>query len=255
MAGILDQFSLAGKKAIVTGGARGLGNGIAQGLHEAGAEVMLIDVLPQVKEAAYKMNNSTVAAFALEADLFGKKNVVNAFTKAMEQLGGIDILVTAAGVQHRQEAVTFDETQWEKVLDINLSSVFYLCQCAGEYMMKKRNGRIINVASMLSFFGGVLIPAYAASKGGIAQITKALSNEWAGYGVCVNAIAPGYMETDLTATLREYPEQIEDIIKRIPAGRWGTREDVKGICVFLASEASKYITGSVIAVDGGYKSR
>ena len=255
MSGILDKFSLVGKKAIVTGGARGLGNGIAQGLHEAGAEVLIVDVLPDVHQASETMNDGTAAVHALQADLSGKENVVAAFEKSMELLGGVDILVTAAGIQHRQIAVDFDEAQWERVLNINLSSVFYLCQCAGKHMLEKKSGHIINVASMLAFFGGVMVPAYAASKAGVAQMTMALSNEWAGEGVCINAIAPGYMETALTATMRQYPQQVEDITRRIPAGRWGTQEDVKGVCVFLASEASNYITGSVIAVDGGYKAR
>ena len=255
MSGILDKFSLASKKAIVTGGARGLGNGIAQGLHEAGAEVLLVDILDDVHQAAETMSDNAAAVHALQADLRGKENVKDAFEKSMEILGGVDILVTAAGIQHREKAVDFDDAQWERILSVNLSSVFYLCQCVGRHMLEKKKGHIINVASMLAYFGGVLIPAYAASKAGIAQITMALSNEWAGEGVCVNAIAPGYMETALTATMRQYPQQVEDITRRIPAGRWGTEDDVKGVCVFLASDASSYITGSVIAVDGGYKAR
>ena len=253
MAGILDRFSLAGKKAIVTGGARGLGNGIANGLHEAGAEVLLVDVLPEVYAAASEMNEAAAPVHALQADLRGKANVVSAFEKAMEILGDVDILVTAAGIQHRQPAVDFEEGQWQRVLDINLSSVFFLCQCAGRHMVEKKSGHIINIASMLAFFGGIMIPAYAASKAGVAQITMALSNEWAGSGVCVNAIAPGYMKTMMTSTMD--PDQVSDVTKRIPAGRWGTEDDVKGLCVFLASDASSYITGTTIAVDGGYKAR
>jgi 2-deoxy-D-gluconate 3-dehydrogenase len=253
MPGVLDKFSLKGKKAIVTGGARGLGKGIAKGFYEAGAEVLLMDALPEVHEAARETGGEKV--FALEADLRGKDRVIAAFARSMELLGSVDILVTAAGVQHRQEALDFDAEQWERVLDVNLSSVFYLCQCAGRVMIEKGSGRIINVASMLSFFGGLLIPAYAASKGGVAQLTKALSNEWAGRGVCVNAVAPGYMETALTSTMRTWPDQVADITARIPVGRWGTPEDLQGVCVFLASEAGRYVSGSVIAVDGGYKSR
>ncbi len=250
---ILDKFKLDNKKAIVTGGARGLGNGIAKGLYEAGAQVSLIDILPEVYQAAKNIDEKNV--FALQADLQGRQQIREGFEKAIDILKDVDILVTAAGIQYRSSAIEFPEEQWERILRINLSSVFYICQCAAEYMIKKKSGHIINVASMLSFFGGIMIPAYAASKGGIAQLTKALSNEWSEYGVFVNAIAPGYMETELTVTMRKYPDQVKNITSRIPMGRWGTQDDVKGLCVFLASEASSYITGSIIAVDGGYKCR
>ncbi|MGI6154225.1 MAG: SDR family oxidoreductase [Christensenellaceae bacterium] len=255
MSNMLDLFNLKGKKAVVTGAARGLSLGIATGLHDAGVEVVLMDVLDTVHESAAVLGKSGSRAYAVQANLSGRENIETAFKKAVDLLGNVDILVNGAGVQHRCAAVGFPVSEWERVLDINLTTTFHMCQLAGRLMIEKGAGKIINIASMLTFFGGVMIPAYSASKGGVAQLTKALSNEWAGLGVNVNAIAPGYMETDLTATMRDYPDQVEEITRRIPAGRWGTPDDVKGICIFLASEASKYITGSIIAVDGGYQCR
>ncbi|MHB1315023.1 MAG: SDR family oxidoreductase [Christensenellales bacterium] len=255
MSNMLHQFSLEGKKAIVTGAARGLSYGMAEGLHDAGAEVALIDVLDQVHDSAQVLGAKGPKVYGVKANLDGRDNAEKAFLDAVNALGSVDILVNGAGVQHRCEAVDFPVSEWERVLNINLFTTFHMCQLAGRTMMEKGFGRIINIASMLAFFGGVMIPAYAASKGGVAQLTKALSNEWAIRGVNVNAIAPGYMETELTATMRQFPDQIQDITRRIPAGRWGTPDDVKGICVFLSSEASRYITGTVIAVDGGYSCR
>ena len=248
---IIDKFRLDGKNAVVTGGARGLGNGIARGLYEAGATVLLVDILPDVHKSAEEIDGDRV--FALQANLQGKDQIQKACQDAVDIIKDVDILVNAAGIQHREKAVEFPDEEWSRVLDINLTSVFYMCQCIGNVMLKKGSGSIINIASMLSFFGGVMIPAYAASKGGVAQLTKGLSNEWSKDGVRVNAIAPGYMETDMTATMKQ--DQIKDITARIPVGRWGTQDDVKGICVFLASEASIYITGAVIPVDGGYLCR
>ena len=218
------ELDLSGKKAIVTGGGRGLCRSIAEALHDSGAEVILI--------------GSSGSIFNKCMDLFD---------------GRVDILVNGAGVQFRSDAVDFPAEEWERVISINLSAVFYLSQMVGKVMIEHKYGKIINIASMTSFFGSERIPAYTASKAGIAQLTKALSNEWARSGVNVNAIAPGYMATKLTQDIKEKnPKQYQEITSRIPAGRWGTGEDLKGLAVFLASDASAYISGAVIPVDGGY---
>ena len=253
MSKLPERFSLQGKKAIVTGAARGLNFGIAQALHDAGAAVVIMDILDIVEDSASKIRDTGAGVFSIKADISDAKSRTEAFGEAISLLDGtLDILVNGAGIQHRCNAVDFPSEQWEKIIEINLSSLFYMCQLAGTVMLKKRYGKIINIASMLAFFGGIMIPAYAASKGGVAQLTKALSNEWVSNGINVNAIAPGYMETDLTATMRSFPGQVEEITKRIPKGRWGTADDLKGLAVFLASDASAYISGAVIPIDGGY---
>jgi len=256
MTNILESFSLDGKKAIVTGGAKGLSYGIAQGLYEAGAEVVLFDILDTVGESAHMLSGEDGMVHAIRVDIGDPSNRDDAFVKALDLLEGqLHILVNGAGVQHRCEAESFPGEQWEKVLAINLSSVFYMCKLASSVMLPAGYGRIINIASMISFFGGVMIPAYAASKGGVAQLTKALSNEWSGRGVNVNAIAPGYFQTDLSAALHSLPGQAEDATKRIPKGRWGKADDLMGLAVFLASDASEYMSGAVIPMDGGYLAR
>lgn len=253
---IIDMFKLEGRKAIVTGGARGLDYGIAEALHDAGAEIVLMDILDIVHDSAKKLSNNDKNVFAVQADISDEKGRASAFNEAVEKLGGsLDILVNGAGIQHRCNAVDFPSDKWEKIININLSSLFYMCQLAGSVMLKKGYGKIINISSMLAFFGGVMIPAYAASKGAVAQLTKALSNEWAGQGINVNAIAPGYMETDWTASMRTYQNQMDDATKRIPMGRWGTPDDVKGLAVFLSSDAAAYLSGAVIPIDGGYLAR
>jgi len=250
----MSSFSLAGKTAIVTGGAKGLCNGMAQALHDAGARVVLLDVIDLVHESAEKMSTPEAPVWGVQGDLTDTEKLPGVFAECLDKLGGhLDILLNGAGIQFRAPAEDFPLDRWQKVIEVNLSAVFYMAQLAGRQMLKQGGGRIINVASMCSFFGSVLIPAYSASKGGVAQLTKALSNEWAGRGVNVNAIAPGYMATELTANLKTVnPRQYEEITGRIPAGRWGQPEDLQGIIVFLASEASAYITGAVIPVDGGY---
>ncbi len=257
MQSILSKFNIEGKKAIVTGAAKGISYGIAEALHSAGVEVVLIDIVDTVYKSAEKLTaNREANVFGVKGDLGIEESRNKAFHEALSLLGGtVDILVNGAGVQHRCEAVDFPHDQWEKVININLSVVFYMCQLAGKVMLRKRYGKIINIASMLTFFGGIMIPAYAASKGGIAQLTKALSNEWVEKGVNVNAIAPGYMETDMTADISLYPQLVKDITKRIPIGRWGNANDVKGLVLFLSSDASRYLSGAVIPVDGGYLSR
>ena len=250
----MKLFSLEGKKAIVTGGARGLCNGIAQAFHDAGAEVVLLDVLDEVHEAARKMSENAPAVYAVQGDLSDTEHLENLFDICKENLGGrVDILLNGAGIQFRAPAIEFPEDRWRKIIDINLNAVFFLSQIAGRTMISQNYGKIINIASMCSLFGSVMIPAYTASKGAVMQLTKALSNEWASHGVNVNAIAPGYMATELTANMKKVnPQQYEEITGRIPANRWGNPEDLQGLAVFLASDASSYISGATIPVDGGY---
>jgi len=245
-------FDLKGKKAIVTGGATGLSLGAGEALHDAGAEVAIIDIAKNVEEKAKELSQQGPAVYGIRADLSNRKELREAFNLAVEKLGSLDILVNGAGIQRRNKCEEFSLEDWDAVIEINLTSVFELCQLAGRLMLKQGHGKIINFASMLSFFGGYTVPAYAASKGGVAQLTKALSNEWAGRGVNVNAIAPGYMATALNTQLINDPVRNESILKRIPAGRWGTPEDIKGTIIYLASKASDYVNGAVIPVDGGY---
>ena len=254
MESFIEKFSLQGKKAIVTGGARGLCYSIAEGLHEAGAEVVLVDIVDDVKESAEVLGKTGAKAHYVQGDLSDLENIHIIYEKSLEKLGGrVDILLNGAGIQYRCKAEDFPQDKWLKVIDINLNTVFLLAQLAGKTMLEENSGRIINIASMTSFFGSEMVPAYAASKGAVAQLTKALSNEWSSKGVNVNAIAPGYMETKLTSDMKEKnPKQYEEITGRIPMHRWGKPEDLKGIAVFLSSEASSYITGAIIPVDGGY---
>lgn len=252
----MNLFDLAGKKAIVTGAGGGLGGGMAEGLAEYGAEVLLMDVSARVQERAQALRERGFAAHAVVADLSSRPLVEQAFAEALAILGGrVDILVNAAGIIARHKCEDFPIEDWEKVINVNLTTTFSLCQLAGRVMLANGYGKIINIASMLSFFGGYTVPAYAASKGGVAQLTKALANEWASRGVHVTALAPGYMDTDLNARLINDPVRNTEILARIPAGRWGKPEDMKGVVVFLASHASDYLDGAVIAVDGGYLGR
>lgn len=254
MDSFIRKFSLLKKKAIVTGGAKGLCNGMAQALHDAGAEVVLLDILDSVEGAAQEMGKEGTPVYAVKGDLSDSEGLEAVYQECLDKLGGhLDILINGAGIQYRCPAVDFPADKWEKILKINLSAAFYMSQLAGKTMLKQGYGRIINVASMTVYFASVLIPAYAASKAGVAQITKALSNEWASSGITVNAIAPGYMATELTANMREVnPKQYEEITSRIPIGRWGNMEDLQGTVVFLASDAASYVSGTVIPVDGGF---
>lgn len=249
----MNIFDITGKKAIVTGASRGLGYSMAEGLMEAGCETAIIGSSDKIFLAAESFQKKGFKCFAVKADLRDRNQNYEAFNRCLEKLkNDLDILVTAAGIQRRHSAEEFPIDEWDEVININLNSVFIMCQLAGRIMLNKGRGKIINVASMNSFFGGQTIPAYAAAKGGVSQLTKELSNDWAKRGINVNAIAPGYMATDMNEALLNDKERCRQISLRIPAGRWGTGDDIKGITVFLASNASNYITGSVIPVDGGY---
>ncbi len=248
-------FDIKGKKAIVTGGSRGLGKGMAQGLHDAGVELVIMGTNEKVLKTAEEMNTSEAPVYGVLADFKNTDKVIKAFDEAMNILGDLDILVNNAGMQIRHPSVEFPLEDWETILKVNLTSAFVLSQKAGKIMMNKGYGKIINTASLLSFSGGFTVPAYAASKGAIAQVTKALSNEWAVKGINVNAIAPGYMDTDNIAAIKADEVRNAQILERIPAGRYGTPEDMIGVIVFLSSHASDYIHGSVILVDGGWMGR
>ncbi|HMM19310.1 MAG TPA: SDR family oxidoreductase [Selenomonadales bacterium] len=249
----MDLFDLTGKKAIVTGGSGGLGLGLVEGLHEAGAEVVIVGRSAKCHELADRIGRSGAGAYGVSGDLGDRGDLDRVFAEAVAKLDGtLDILVNCAGIQRRSPSAAFPIEDWDAVIEANLTAVFSLCQLSGRLMLDKGRGKIINIASMLSFFGGYTVPAYAASKGGVMQLTKALANEWAGRGVNVNAIAPGYMDTPLNAALINDPVRNRRILDRIPAGRWGTAGDMKGTVVFLASAASDYINGAIIAVDGGY---
>ena len=249
----MNMFDLTGKKAIVTGGGGGLGRGLVEGLHEAGAEVAIIDITDQIDAIANEIGKSGARVFGIKGNLGDREQLKQAFQAAVAKLGGtLDILVNCAGIQRRNPCVDFTARDWDDVIELNLSVTFLLSQMAGRIMLNKKKGKIINIASMLSFFGGYTVPAYAASKGGVAQLTKAFSNELASIGINVNAIAPGYMDTPLNTAIMADKERNSKILARIPAGRWGTPEDLKGLIIFLASEASNYINGAIIPVDGGY---
>jgi 2-deoxy-D-gluconate 3-dehydrogenase len=253
---MMDLFSLKGKNALVTGSQTGLGAGMAIGLAQAGANVVVHGIsmkgIPEVCEAVRAAGSRPVEAVADVSDAKACAELVE-FT--VKELGSIDILINNAGIIRRAPAAEFSEKDWADVIEINLTAVFRFCQLAGRHMLAQGSGKIINVASLLAFQGGITVPAYAAAKGGVAQITKSLANEWASKGINVNAIAPGYMATDNTAALRADASRSRQILERIPAGRWGTPQDLAGVAVFLASRASDYIHGTVLTVDGGWMGR
>lgn len=248
------NFSLKGKTAVVTGGAQGLCNAIAQAYHDAGAAVVLVDISGSVKDAAAAMTSQDAPVYYVQGNLADTAGLPKLVDECAAKLGGhIDILLNGAGIQFRCNAEDFPVDRWESIININLTSVFFMAQQVGRKMLEQGHGKIINIASMCSFFGSTMIPAYAASKGGVAQLTKALSNEWAGRGVTVNAMAPGYMITKLTENMKEVnPKGYAEITGRIPMGRWGQPEDLAGTAVFLASNASDYVSGAIIPIDGGY---
>jgi 2-deoxy-D-gluconate 3-dehydrogenase len=253
----LDLFRLGGKTALVTGASRGLGAGMAIALAAAGAEVALHASVNPAAETAKEIDGATGApTHLLTGDLGDPSTPRRLIDEAVSKMGRIDILVNNAGIIRRQAAAEHSDEFWDSVIEVNLSSVFRLCRSAGAHMIERRaGGKIINVASLLSFQGGITVPGYAAAKGGVMQLTKALANEWAPYGISVNAIAPGYMETDNTMALRQDPVRSRQIGERIPAGRWGTPQDLAGAVIFLASRASDYVNGHVLVVDGGWMGR
>ena len=248
-------YDITGRKAIVTGAAQGLAHGMAEGLMEQGAEVTIIDISPKTKEVAQEFTDRGFKCHGVIANLGDMEKLEAAFRESVRLMDGLDIIVNAAGVQKRHKSEEFPMEDWNFVMNINLNAVFRLCQLAGQHYLENGGGKIINIASMLSFFGGYTVPAYAASKGGVAQITKALANEWAGKNININALAPGYMATVMNTALMNDENRNDEILKRIPAGRWGTPDDMKGPVVFLASGASDYLNGAIIPVDGGYLSR
>jgi 2-dehydro-3-deoxy-D-gluconate 5-dehydrogenase len=253
----LDRFRLDGKVALVTGASRGLGAGMAVALAGAGADVVLhASQQPASATAAAIASTTGREPLTLIADLADRSAADRLMTDTLARFGRLDILVNNAGLVRRHPAAAHSDDDWDLVVQVNLSSVFRLCRAAGHHMIERRQGgKIINIASLLSFQGGITVPGYAAAKGGVMQLTKALANEWAVHGITVNAIAPGYMETDNTAALRADTTRNRQITERIPAGRWGTPEDLAGAAIFLASPASDYVNGHVLVVDGGWMGR
>lgn len=248
-------FDLTGRKAIVTGAAQGLAYSMAEGLMESGAEVAVIDISDRTVEVAREFCGRGFRCHGIQADLSRIDELEGVFSRAVDALGGLDIIVNGAGVQRRYRSEEFPTAEWDFVINVNLNSVWKLCQLAGRYFLENGGGKIINIASMLSFLGGYTVAAYAASKGGVAQLTKALSNEWAGKNININALAPGYMATALNTAIMNDPVRSKEILDRIPARRWGQPEDMKGAVIFLASGASDYLNGAIIPVDGGFLSR
>ncbi len=253
---ILDSFRLDGRVALVTGAAQGLGRGYALALAEAGADVAVLD-RADTAETCQALTALGRRCLSITCDLrqASVTDLNQIVSQVVTELGRLDILVNNAGIIRRAPAIEFSEADWDDVLQINLRAVFFLSQAAGKVMIEQGGGKIINVASMLSFQGGIIVPSYTAAKSGVAGITRALANEWAKHHINVNAIAPGYMATDNTAPLRADAVRSQSILERIPAGRWGTPDDLKGLVVFLASPASDYMTGAIVPVDGGWLAR
>ena len=256
MSSVLDQFNLTGKTALVTGCKRGIGKAMAEALAEAGADIIGVSAsLEPGSEVELAIRERGRQFHAYQCD-FSDREALHAFIgKVKGDHPVIDILVNNAGTILRAPAVDHSDDYWDKVIEVNLSAQFVLSREIGKEMVQRGSGKIIFTASLLTFQGGITVPGYAASKGGIGQLTMALSNEWAGSGVCVNAIAPGYIATDNTQALREDPSRSSAILGRIPAGRWGKPEDFKGPVVFLASPASDYMSGHTMVVDGGWMGR
>ncbi len=251
---MISLFDLGGKTAIVTGASTGLGRGMTLALASAGADLVLVDHV-ECGGVADEVRKLGRPALPLTLDLSLDGSAAAAVESAIRGFGKVDILINNAGIIRRAPAVDFSEKDWDDVMTLNARTVFFLAQAAARDMRKRRYGKIINIASLLSFQGGILVPSYAASKGAVAQLTKALANEWASDGITVNAIAPGYMATNNTKALREDPLRSKAILDRIPAGRWGQPEDLQGAALFLASAASDYVNGHVLVVDGGWMAR
>ena len=251
----LDLFRLDGRVAIVTGASTGLGQGMSLALAEAGADVVGVDYvdMPETETLISALGRGFLG---IKANLMSTEPIQGILEATVARFGRIDILVNNAGIIRREDALNFTEKDWDDVMDINVKTVFFLSQAvARQYIRQGGGGKIINIASMLSFQGGIRVPSYTASKSGVMGITRLMANEWAKYGINANAIAPGYMATNNTAPIRADEQRSADILARIPAGRWGTPGDVKGPVVFLASAASDYVNGYTLAVDGGWLAR
>ncbi len=249
-----NPFDLTGKVAVVTGANTGIGQAIAVALAAAGADVACVGRTP-AEDSVAQIEALGRRAALISADLSTIAPVGRIVDEAVDKLGGLDILVNNAGIIRRADAVDFTEADWDAVIDTNLKSVFFLCQAAGKRMIEQGQGKIINIASMLTFQGGIRVPSYTASKSGIGGLTKLLANEWAAKGINVNAIAPGYIATNNTAALQADEVRNKSILDRIPAGRWGAASDLGGAAVFLASSAADYVQGHILAVDGGWLAR
>lgn len=250
----LDIFSLKGKTALVTGANTGLGQGIALSLAQAGANIAAAGIVA-ADETGDKVRALGREFINIDANLMSLEPIDRIISETVSGLGGLDVLVNNAGLIRREDSVDFSEADWDAVMNVNIKSAFFMCQAAGRKMIAQGHGKIINIASMLSFQGGIRVPSYTASKSGIAGITRLLANEWASKNININAIAPGYMATDNTQQLRDDPARSAEILGRIPAGRWGEPSDVGGTAVFLASQAAKYLNGAIVPVDGGWLAR
>lgn len=249
-----SYFSLEGKTAFVTGPGTGIGQGIAEALAKAGADIVGTAHTSGLDETKRLIEGTGKTFTSYQLDM-GNPDEVEAFTKEVLDRHQIDILVNNAGTIRREKAAEFSRENWETVMNVNLNSLFILTQAVGRHMIERRHGKIINIASLLSFQGGILVPAYTASKHAVAGLTKSFANEWAAYNVQVNAIAPGYITTNNTKQIREDKNRNTEILKRIPAERWGEPADIAGAAVFLSSPASDYVNGHVLAVDGGWLAR
>ena len=247
-------FDLSGRVALVTGANTGLGQGIALALAEAGADIAAAGTTP-AHDTGAKVAALGRRFIMIDANLSSIEPVGRIVAETLTGLGGLDILVNNAGMIRRADAVDFSEKDWDDVMNVNIKAAFFLAQAAGRHMIAQGRGKIINIASMLSFQGGIRVPSYAASKSGIAGITRLLANEWAAKGLNVNAIAPGYMDTNNTAAIRADEVREKAILDRIPAARWGVPADLGGAAVFLAAPASDYVNGAIIPVDGGWLAR
>jgi len=252
---MLDKFNLKGKVAIVTGSSTGLGQGTIIGLAEAGADITGVDYV-DAKETKERVEKIGRKFLEIKANLLTTEPIEDIINQTVKEYGKVDILINNAGIIRREDAIDFTEKDWDDVMSINAKTLFFFSQAAArQFIRQKTGGKIINVASMLSFQGGIRVPSYTASKSAVMGLTRALANEWVKYNININAIAPGYMATNNTKALREDKVRSKAILDRIPAGRWGLPEDVAGAAVFLASEASNYINGYTIAVDGGWLAR
>ncbi|KAJ5108181.1 hypothetical protein N7456_004856 [Penicillium angulare] len=257
----MNLFNLSGRTALVTGGTRGIGQAMAIALAEAGADIVLIQRDTSNQATKSEIERLGRKATICVADLSSQSSVSTIVSSVLADGHDIDILLNCAGIQRRHPSHVFPQEDWDEVLQVNLTTVFTLCRDVGAYMLTRtpnaygQRGSIINVASLVSFQGGLNVPAYAAAKGGVAQLTKALSNQWASSGINVNAIAPGYVATDMNTALIQDKDRAASILERIPAGRWGNADDFKGSVVYLASRASLYVSGEILTVDGGWMGR